>query len=199
MATRPPRRARTTVRPAAEQSEARSGQSAALQQPGSDSPPDEELDHSTSSQLVASLLAAAELIHERTQRHIAAASGLNGPVFEVLTTLDAAELPLTPSQISERTRKSSATMTSTLDILERSGFARRTPNPSDRRSLLIEITQAGRDVVLDTLPRIRNCEDEALSGWSEDERSGTLDALGRLISHLDELNSTPIDLTIGRM
>jgi DNA-binding MarR family transcriptional regulator len=149
--------------------------------------------------VVASLLAAAEKIHERTQRHIAAASGLNGPVFEVLTTLDAAELPLTPSQISERTRKSSATMTSTLDILERTGFARRTPNPSDRRSLLIEITDSGRKVVEETLPRIRNSENEALAGWSEDELATARDALGRLIARLDELNSTPIDLTIGRL
>ena len=34
----------------------------------------------------------------------------------------------------------SATMTATLDLLERRGWIRRIPNPGDRRSVLIEIT-----------------------------------------------------------
>jgi DNA-binding MarR family transcriptional regulator len=55
--------------------------------------------------------------------------------------------PITPSELGERLIVTRATVTGVVDSLERRGFARRRPNPDDRRSLLVEITPAGREVL----------------------------------------------------
>jgi MarR family transcriptional regulator for hemolysin len=39
------------------------------------------------------------------------------------------------------------TMLNTMDYLERAGYARRTPSPSDRRARIITVTEAGADLV----------------------------------------------------
>ena len=68
-----------------------------------------------------------------------------------LAVLDGASQPLTPSEISERLLVASATMTATLDLLEHRGWIRRTPNPEDRRSVLVRITVEGQ-AAADQLP-----------------------------------------------
>jgi DNA-binding MarR family transcriptional regulator len=55
--------------------------------------------------------------------------------------------PLSPSEIGERLIVTRATVTGLLDSLERRGLIVRSPNPADRRGLLIEITPAGTDAV----------------------------------------------------
>jgi MarR family 2-MHQ and catechol resistance regulon transcriptional repressor len=64
----------------------------------------------------------------------------SGLVLGILA--DAAE-PLPPNQIAERLIISRATVTGLLDSLERRGYVRRLPHASDRRMLLIELTDTG--------------------------------------------------------
>ena len=101
---------------------------------------------------------------------------------------------MTPSQISERTVKSSATTTSTLDTLERRGFIRRTPNPNDRRSLLIEITEDGRTATDKALPIVHHCEAELLDGVADEDLQSLRDALYGIVTRVNELNAAKIDL-----
>src|SRR5512138_3492487 len=56
---------------------------------------------------------------------------------------------LPPNKIAERLIISRASVTSLLDSLERRGYIRRVPHSSDRRMLLIELTDAGRQVAHD--------------------------------------------------
>ena len=51
---------------------------------------------------------------------------------------------LTPSDLSSRLGLSSGTMTALLDRLEEAGHASRSPNPQDRRSQLISLSDSGR-------------------------------------------------------
>ena len=95
----------------------------------------------------------------------------------VLSVLDGAAEPLTPSQISERVLVAPPTMTATLDLLERRGWVRRSPNLDDRRSTLVEITADGRATADRLLPGIREIERLALDALTSDERVQLLDLL----------------------
>lgn len=79
-------------------------------------------------------------------------------VATALAVIDGADEPLTPSEIGDRILVPSASITSTLDNLERRGWVRRVPNPDDRRSLLIEITDEDRAIADQLLPGIRRVE-----------------------------------------
>src|SRR5258708_39152238 len=72
--------------------------------------------------------------------------GLSPSSGLVLGILADAGSPLPPNQIAERLIISRATVTGLLDSLERRGYARRLPHSTDRRMLLIELTEAGRQV-----------------------------------------------------
>jgi DNA-binding MarR family transcriptional regulator len=72
--------------------------------------------------------------------------GLSPSSGLVLGILADAKAPLPPNQIAERLITSRATVTGLLDSLERRGYVRRLPHSSDRRMLLIELTEAGRQV-----------------------------------------------------
>lgn len=52
----------------------------------------------------------------------------------------------TPGTFARRQGLSTGAMTNRLDRLEQAGFVRRLPDPDDRRSTLVELTDAGRTV-----------------------------------------------------
>jgi DNA-binding MarR family transcriptional regulator len=104
-----------------------------------------------------------------------------------LAVIDGAAAPLTPSQVSDRVLIASATMTATLDLLERRGWIRRTPNPGDRRSVLIEITPDGRAAADQLLPGIRAIERSILSALTQDERAHLLDLLAKVLARAAEV------------
>jgi DNA-binding MarR family transcriptional regulator len=59
----------------------------------------------------------------------------------------AGEEQVTPKQISEHLGLTTGAMTSLVDRIENAGLAVRVANPADRRSLLVELTDAGRAAV----------------------------------------------------
>jgi len=112
--------------------------------------------------------------------------------------IDGAGRALTPSEIGERILLPSASITSTLDVLERRGWVRRVPNPDDRRSLLIEITPDGRRTADQLLPGIRELERSVLSGLTERERTQLLALLGKVLARASELEAEPVEPLAGR-
>ena len=67
--------------------------------------------------------------------------------FEALALLSfskTGQLPL--GKIGERLQVHPASVTNTIDRLETDGFVRRVPHPDDRRTVLAELTDAGREV-----------------------------------------------------
>ena len=146
----------------------------------------------------ATLLRAAEALWDELDRRIAGTFGVNQNVALTLAVLDGAQRPLTPSQVSERILIASATMTSTLDNLERRGSIRRTPNPDDRRSLLIEITAEGRATADQMLPGLHAVERRMLSVLSEGERAQLLDLLARILARAAEIAAEEPEPLDGR-
>lgn len=141
----------------------------------------------TSTQCYATLARTGEALLAELERRFEASLALPQTAATALAALDGAGEPLTPSQISERVLVPSATVTATLDLLEHRGWIRRTPNPEDRRSLLIEITAAGRATADEFLPGVRAVERQMLSKISKKERHVLLDLLGRVLAQAAEL------------
>jgi hypothetical protein len=71
------------------------------------------------------------------------------------------------------------------------GSVRRMPNPEDRRSTLVEITDAGRAIADRLLAGIRILERDALDQLSPRERSQLLALLEKLLTRLAALSDAP--------
>jgi DNA-binding MarR family transcriptional regulator len=72
--------------------------------------------------------------------------------FGVLAALTA-HGPHTLGELAERERVSAPSMNRTVNCLEESGYISRTPDESDRRKVNIDLTDAGRAVVAETVRR----------------------------------------------
>ena len=76
---------------------------------------------------------------------IDAFNGAQGRILYVLWQQDG----ITISQLSAQTSLANTTLTSMLDRMEASGLIRREPSPSDRRGLLICLTEKARGLQAD--------------------------------------------------
>ncbi len=130
---------------------------------------------------LATLVRTGEAMYAEIERAMLASFGEPQSVLNSLAVIDGAETALTPSQIGERTLTSSGTMTGTLDALEYNGWVQRIPNPDDRRSVLIEITDEGKAIADRFLPGIRRLEKALLAELTSAERSTLLKLLAKAL------------------
>jgi DNA-binding MarR family transcriptional regulator len=91
-----------------------------------------------------------------------------------------AEGPWTPTGLAKRMEMPLSTMLFRLGRLERRGHAERVPNPDDRRSYLIRLTDAGEQLLAEARPAFRDYA-EAVEGRLGSER------VDELRSALEEL------------
>jgi DNA-binding MarR family transcriptional regulator len=77
--------------------------------------------------------------------------------------------PMSPSELGERLIVTRATVTGLLDSLERRGYVRRTAHPSDRRSLVVELTPEGTAVLQQVRELVHRHETEWMSALSAAE------------------------------
>jgi DNA-binding MarR family transcriptional regulator len=131
-------------------------------------------------------------------RCVSAAFDMPQAAATALAVIDGAAAPLTPSQIGDRVLVPSATMTSTLDLLEGRGWVVRTPNPEDRRSLLVNITPEGRAAANRILAGIRKVEVATLSGLTLAERKQLLGLLAKVLERAAVVASDPPITLDGR-
>jgi DNA-binding MarR family transcriptional regulator len=73
-----------------------------------------------------------------------------------LYVLVGAEGPWTPTGLARRLEMPLSTMLFRLGRLERRGHAERVPNPDDRRSYLIRLTEEGERLLVDARPAFRD-------------------------------------------
>src|SRR5579862_2953505 len=98
--------------------------------------------------------------------------------FNVLAVVSGADGPLTPTAITERTFIGKTTVTSVLDALERRGLVRRLPHPTNRRSVLIEVTASGARDCAEIIRRLHALEAQWLADMPEPDRQALLRLLG---------------------
>ena len=87
----------------------------------------------------------------------------------------------TPKEIAARLEQTSGSVTALLDRLERSGHLLRAPHPTDRRSLILSLTDPGREAVA----AVRAAYRDAFAGlFPDDEVDRVADVLRSLGSAL---------------
>lgn len=93
--------------------------------------------------------------------------------FDVLATLRRAGKPyrLSPTALFDSMMVSSGTMTNRLQSLEKKKLIKRVDNPDDKRSLLVELTLKGIDLIDKAMLSHIELENELLKGLSKEELS----------------------------
>ena len=111
--------------------------------------------------------------------------------FQVLAIIEGEGKPLPPSVVAERMVTTTGTMTSLLDTLVRRGLVQRLPHPDDRRMLLIDITDAGREMVDLVLPVTHRITKDVFQDLTEEERQSLLELLARVQARITVMREEP--------
>jgi len=129
---------------------------------------------------------AAALVARDRLAPLFARYGLQHGEFDVLATLRRSGPPfaLTPTALYEATMVTSGAMTNRLDRLEKAGLIRRVPHPSDRRGLMVQLSESGRELIDRAVEAHVENEHDILSGFSAEERERLAGLLEKLIAGL---------------
>ncbi len=135
---------------------------------------------------VMNTIRTADMLFDRIGRLLRplGVSAAGGLVLGILR--DHGRLP--PSELGDRLIVTRATVTGVVDSLERAGFVKRSPNPADRRSLLVEITPEGIAVLQQLRTLIHGHERDWMAGFSEDELGTYIGTLHRIQDAVAEVD-----------
>ncbi|MYZ49648.1 MarR family winged helix-turn-helix transcriptional regulator [Propylenella binzhouense] len=108
--------------------------------------------------------------------------GLVRGTYDVLTALRRAGAPycLTPKQLSQSLFLSPAGLTSRLNRLEAQHLVARLPEPSDRRTLRIQLTAAGEAVINEVIPLVFEAQWRPLRALGAEGSARLVEELTRL-------------------
>lgn len=128
------------------------------------------------------LLRAAR-IADRAIEHELSRHGLQLGWFDVLSALRRAGAPyeLTPGRLADSVMLSTGGMTKRLDRMESADLVTRSPDPSDRRGLLVGLTDKGRTTIDTAVEAHLNNEERLLRDLTKSERT----QLERLLSKVN--------------
>ncbi len=138
----------------------------------------------TSSQ--ADLAVRLRLVIARTARRLRQQAGeeLSPSQAAALATIDR-HGPLTPSELAVRERIQRPTATRLIARLEQAGFVDRTRDPDDRRSSVVALTPAGRELLARVRTRKNAYLSRRLRDLDADERA-TLDRAAAILERVLE-------------
>jgi DNA-binding MarR family transcriptional regulator len=112
------------------------------------------------------------------------AQGIEPWEFDVLAALRRAGRPyqLTPGRLIRETLVTSGTMTNRVDRLAARGLVQRSPDPGDRRGVLVGLTPAGRRTVDAAFEELLRRERRLLESLPADDRAQLAALLKTLMS-----------------
>jgi DNA-binding MarR family transcriptional regulator len=124
---------------------------------------------------------------DRQRSLIFARHDLETWTFDVLAALRRADPPhqLSPGQLLAQTLVTSGTMTNRIDHLEARGLVRRRPDPTDARSVRVQLTAAGRRRVDAALGDLVTRENAILGTLDGGERASLAGLLRRIVAPFD--------------
>lgn len=98
--------------------------------------------------------------------------------WRMLDALVNAKSPVSLGMLADHLSCVKSNITQLTDRLESEGTVRRVPDPEDRRSVLIELTDAGRSMHKAGLEALESTTRALFSGASDDQRDSLRDLLG---------------------
>ena len=133
---------------------------------------------------------------DQARQVLLAARGLEDYEYATLHFLGGCgpEHRATPSEIAAWLQRSPSGITGRLDALEKRGFIRRLPSPADRRKVIVELTEEGRQAWLGTINPQGNEEEKVLAVLDPAEREQFNGMLRRMLGAIDRpglLNTPP--------
>ncbi len=108
-----------------------------------------------------------------------ASGGLSYPRVRLLEALGC-EGPAMMRSLGERLGLSPRNMTALVDSLEDEGLVRRRPHPSDRRALLVELTDEGIEVAAAAFEQRITAVSEVFDDLSQAQQGAFLELVGSL-------------------
>lgn len=111
--------------------------------------------------------------------------GLTVTTANTLAVLADSQEGLSPHEISERLLITRGAITQIIDLLEKDRLVERHAHPTDRRMLLVSLTDRGRERLRETQPVLTTADTQWLSALSEDEQKTFLNLLEKIGTHLD--------------
>jgi DNA-binding MarR family transcriptional regulator len=105
--------------------------------------------------------------------------------FDVLNTLRrvAHQRGSKPGDLARSSLITTGAMTSRLDRLEAAGFVRRTPDPADRRGVLVRLTPSGTKVARQALQKLIAANQTFLEPLSAQQQDSIASAFKQLLLH----------------
>ena len=127
------------------------------------------------------------LVVEKELEPVFAQSDLNHWSFDMLATLRRAGAPyrLSPTELFRSMMVTSGTMTNRIDRLAEKGLVRRVPDPEDRRGILVELTEQGRELIDSVVISHVANEARLLQSLSRQEQQTLAALLRKLLSSLE--------------
>ncbi len=109
--------------------------------------------------------------------------------FDVLAALRRAGSPyeLSPGRLLQQTLVTSGTMTNRIDRLEDQGLVTRRTDPTDRRGVLVSLTDTGRVRVDAALADLLDSEHQILSALPDDQRRQLAALLRTIVAPFDQV------------
>lgn len=141
----------------------------------------------TSTECAQNLIHTADLFRDadmRALRH----HGLSIPARILLATLEGAGEPLSHSAIAERLFVTGASVTSLVDTLVRKGLVRRVPDTSDRRVMLVELTDAAQPVIDAYLAEVTTLHAHEFAVLDDEERETFVRLLAKVAASIESLD-----------
>jgi DNA-binding MarR family transcriptional regulator len=127
------------------------------------------------------LVRAGEEVMKVINTHFAAHNITQGRFLVMMLLLEKTgdcPRPTTPAELADLASVSRATITGLLDTLERDGFVRRQPDPTDRRQMSVNLTAKGKTFMHDILPEHFRLLTRMMSNLSDNEQK----TLSRLLT-----------------
>lgn len=116
------------------------------------------------------------------------AQGIESWEFDVLAALRRAGEPyeLSPGRLLRETLVTSGTMTNRVDRLAARGFVERSPDPADRRGVIVRLTPDGKDAVDAAFGALLDAEQEILAEMDAADRDRLAALLRTLLAPFAE-------------
>ena len=135
------------------------------------------------------LLTCTQLVEKEVRSQLRGRFDTTLPRFDLMAQLERAPEGLKMSELSQRMMVTGGNVTGITDQLEAEGLVVREPHPSDRRSVTVRLTPAGRRQFKRMAATHEGWIVELLGGWSPEQKTAVSELLAGLKGHLAQLDA----------